>query len=113
MKKMNFSNMQDLGIVLTPEEMKAITINDIGSGSGSGSGSPCTCYLNLTSGQVLDTQPIPMAYGVRDCESACTSMCRSNDYCDSVFYYFNDGVNTGSGLIPGLGDDNSKDELNK
>lgn len=105
MKKMNFSNMQDLGTVLTPEEMKAITINDIGSGcgseegSGSGSGSPCTCFLTLTSGQVFDTQPVPMVYSKSECEAACDTMCKNNDYCKSVRAVFDDGNGTGSGSM--------------
>lgn len=175
MKKMNFSNMQDLGTVLTPEEMKAIfvdkgasaktdycycslrvtdvpaggtkvehyTTSDVnsatdceaacrakckshpnclsverwafapadlpGSGSGSGSGSdseegsgsPCTCHINKTSGQTSIIEPDPMAFSVNECKATCNSLCQSDDHCKSVYFYFDDGKETGSGTMSG------------
>ena len=89
-KKMTIPEINELGNVLTSEEMKNIV-----AGKSCQPGS-CICKMTLKGGSIFETSPVDTIMSGKECQSACKKMCDGNHYCKSTTYVFSPTCTPGS-----------------
>ena len=91
MKKIKIPRITELGLVLTPEEMKQITGNEDDSVLN------CKCTLYLTMGNPIRYKPTHKK-DLPACKSSCENICKTyaNCYSNTAFSKL-DGFGSGTG----------------